>query len=419
MKGRVSALHKTVLNKTVTGSPYWTAVHTPPEQFPWLDHDEYCEVAVIGAGITGTLCADRFAQAGIDTVLMGEKPIGYGATSCSQGVISYQLERGILHLAQKVGMDKAVKIYELCAATVGAIENLCDNLETDVEFARRDALYFTSCESKSASMSEEFLARHHNGFDTEYISGEKSQQSFSFPVAAGIYSTGLTAVCNPYLLAHSLAVSAESAGARVYENSPVCQITGEKDSFKLQTATNRTVSAKKVIMAAGMESAKQLPFSTYKKMTFTIVTAPVADFSGWLNNAVICEEGQNAVRLRTTEDNRIIISGLDCGIPSIKRISSLMQKSALSDKKFAELNDLLVSMFPGIREITPEFQYFHEYLQVDDSLPVIGEKEDSGILYAMCPGENGIAFASIAADLLLDEYKGQSNPNSELFGFDR
>ena len=45
----------------VHGNPLWTAINAVPVQYPWLEKDETCEVAVVGAGLTGAMIAYQFA----------------------------------------------------------------------------------------------------------------------------------------------------------------------------------------------------------------------------------------------------------------------------------------------------------------------------------------------------------------------
>ena len=69
--------------KKVTVAPLWTALSTTPAQYPWLDRDLTCQVAVVGGGMAAAMCALRFAEAGIDTALFSASPIGSGSTAAS------------------------------------------------------------------------------------------------------------------------------------------------------------------------------------------------------------------------------------------------------------------------------------------------------------------------------------------------
>lgn len=70
-----------MIKNTVHASA-WTSLTPAPAQYRWLDEDTACEVAVVGGGIAAAMIAMRFAEAGIDTVLLSDSPLGYGSRPC-------------------------------------------------------------------------------------------------------------------------------------------------------------------------------------------------------------------------------------------------------------------------------------------------------------------------------------------------
>lgn len=395
--------------------PYWTDISTPPAQYRWLDKNIKCDVVIIGSGIVGAMCAERFSQAGVNTVLVGEKPIGYGSTAFSQGVINYQTECGLLELAKSTGVDNAVTVFKLCEKSIDTLESLCEQFDINVDFTRTNLLYYTDNTTEVDKINQEYLARHHNGFSVEFLNTEKAQSNFSFPVQAGIISTGLCATFNPYLLTHALVKKAIQSKCQVYENTTVAYISGSDGNFKLYTTLGKIIRANKIIMATGPKAYKTLTVKPNKKLILSLVTRPLSDFPGWSGRCAILNSGKKHLRLRTTPDNRIIISGFDYSDPIKKRAAKTLFKNKMILDKFAMLQQKLISMFPGIRDIQPEYCYFSEYVHVKDSLPVMGQSQIPGISFALCPGENGTAFANIAADLLLALYQGNTLPHAAIF----
>jgi cation diffusion facilitator CzcD-associated flavoprotein CzcO len=63
-----------------SGAPFWIIKNGLLATYPRLKQDRRCDVAVIGGGITGALVAHRFAQAGIQVILVEGREIGYGST---------------------------------------------------------------------------------------------------------------------------------------------------------------------------------------------------------------------------------------------------------------------------------------------------------------------------------------------------
>ena len=63
-----------------SGYPYWTVRDGLVAAFPPLSRDLDCDVAVIGAGITGALIARELQDAGLDVVVLDRRDAGWGST---------------------------------------------------------------------------------------------------------------------------------------------------------------------------------------------------------------------------------------------------------------------------------------------------------------------------------------------------
>ena len=68
-----------------TGTPYWPLRSGLIGVYPALELDDTCDVAVLGAGITGALVAWRLASAGCDVVVLDRNDVGMGSTAASTG----------------------------------------------------------------------------------------------------------------------------------------------------------------------------------------------------------------------------------------------------------------------------------------------------------------------------------------------
>ena len=399
---------------------YWTENENDPVKYEWLSRDAECETAIIGGGLAGAFCAEKFAREGVDTLLVTQSPVGYGMTETTPGVATYCIDGGLNMLAQRVGREEAFAVYHMLYESLSNIEKLAEELG-DFGLRRCDELIYGDTQKMAEGLKKEYATLHFNNYNLEFYDSENSYNDFSFDIKGGIYSSDLTLTLNPYKLCCELVKKAVSDGARVYENTEVTECTEEQDgTFTLHTKSGHKVKAKKVIYAAGKQTAESMDF-LMAKTVFNLVTEPIEELKGWKNAAVITKVSDDMYRMRVTEDGRILISGLPaklfnsegkfCGLMSIKRFD---------EKKFGDLLEILQENFPGIRDIKPEFLYTGVFYETADLLPVIGNtKDEPNIFYDYCGGSNGIAFAEVASRLIYEQYSGRHNRDIDVFKKDR
>lgn len=405
------------MTELITGNPLWSAINAVPQHYPWLSKDESCDIAIVGSGLTGAMCAMRFAEAGVDTVLLGASAVGYGSTSAASGIMEYDTCCGLKGLSCKIGMDRAVLSYKMCEQSLNEVEELSRRLG-DFGFTRRDGINYTDCADETAAINQEYLLRRHNGFNVELIEKDVAREKYSFSMEMGLLSRGLSGEADPYRLCHELVKSAAAAGARVYEHSRIDRIVPENDGHRLHSTTRYSVFAKKVIIASGYEAAQHLAAGMMKtKTSFAVATAPVDDFNGWPDRAIIHQDDDQSLWVRTTSDNRIIIGGAESAlVDGNGKIAGLIPVPRLANKIYSTLENTLKEMFPGVRSIQPQYRFAGVFGETHDRMPVIGEHTDyPGWWFALCPGDNGILWSELAGRALLSLHQNSPMQGIELF----
>ena len=389
--------------------PLWTSINRVPAVYPWMYQDESCEVCVVGGGITGALCALQFAKAGMDTVLLAGGPIGYGGTCQSAGIVQADPEIGMRGLSRQIGVDQAVEVYRQCSQAMQELESIACGGPYDCGFTRRNSLYFADMEERTEDIHEEYLLKKHNGFSVELIHPDQARDQYSFDMEEGLLCYENAATVDPYLLTHNVIIAAEKAGARIYENTTVEDISQEDGKRSLLTSVSHTVKADTVVLAIGLDSCDFLKGVGSKRTCFSVATEQTETLSGWEDGCIIHHVGRPEITYSLTAQGRMIASGLDTGlIDRNRRMAGLFPLELLAEKKFAHLQEEIVGMFPGIRETQVEYAYTSDYLQTEDGLPVIGTQEQyPGCYFALCPSQNGILFSQVAANLLVQMHRGE------------
>ncbi|MEG1028067.1 MAG: hypothetical protein RSE07_05195, partial [Oscillospiraceae bacterium] len=117
--------------------------------------------------------------------------------------------------------------------------------------------------------------------------------------------------------------------------------------------------------------------------------------------------------LHTTDDDRIVISGLSISTLG-NRLSKMIGKEKIDNRKFDELNQKLSEMLVGIENINIDVKLKNEYLSSNDILPIFQKlNKNQNIYLATVCSENAIAYAMVTADKICNLF---SNSKSKVKG---
>ena len=265
--------------KNTIEAPLWPSVDTIPAQYPWLSADETCEVAVLGGGVTAAMCALRFAEAGIDTVLVSASPVGFGGSACSSGMMTLASGDSLVSLVEEIGAERAMSAAELLLGSLKNLEDFCASTEDGCGFHRKDSLLYTSEEACTSKLRREYSLRLHNGLDVELLNADTASEQFTFPMEAGVYTKNAAAQVDPYRLTHAAVRAAKEKGARIYENTTASAINqSAQDDITLECSTHHRIQARYVIVAAGLETHRYCGGLTQAGTTYLLATEPVEEF---------------------------------------------------------------------------------------------------------------------------------------------
>ena len=406
----------------VSGNLLWTSVNPIPHQYAYLTEDIECDVVIVGAGITGAVCAYYFTEAGIRTVLADKNIVGYGATSASTSLLQYEVDYDLHQLQGMIGMDNGVKSFKLCEQAVYEIEKIVNTLEDKCDFERKECFYYTTDKAQVKTMKKEYGLRKEYGFDVEFLEKRAARERFSFPVEAGIYSGFGAGQIDPYRFANALIAHSVKKGARVFENTEITNMQNQGPGITLTTHNHKKISAKKVVITTGFEAQKHIKENILQlSRTFTLATKPVQKFEGWHRTCLIRDNNTPYVYLRTTGDGRIIIGGEDIPIGGKNsNMAKVHDVDGVLEEKYTMLANKLQAFFPGIPNMEIEFKFNGLFGESKDGLPYIGEYADlPNCYFSLGYGSNGILYSVLGGRLLRDLYFGHAAPELELFRFGR
>lgn len=396
-----------------SGHPYWLLKNGLLSTYPALRHDEICDVAILGGGITGALAAYHLVREGVDVVLLDKRDVGSGSTAASTALLQHAADLELVDLAPLVGEEQAVRSYRLGLEAVEKIAHLIRDLGDDCGFEPKKSLYLASKQADVAKLRQEFELRQRHGFDVEFLESTDLAQLYPFSAPAGILSTGDGQI-DAYRFTHLLLKAASQRGLRIFDRTEATEIETRRNTVHLTTDAGSTVKARKIVFATGYESQRYLQQKVGDLYsTFTFVTEPIDPFPAWPDRCLIWETARPYCYVRSTSEGRILIGGKDDPYGTTHRQEGLIKK------KTQQLQRRFQRMFPE----TPcevAYSWAGTFGSTADGLPYIGATPEWDHAYfALGYGGNGITMSLIAAELITDLYLGRRNADVELFRFDR
>lgn len=376
---------------------------------PPLSSDRRCDVAVIGAGISGALVSNALTEAGLSVIIVDRRHPAHGSTSASTALLQYELDVSLNELMEKVGASRALDAYQATAEGVRAVARICAELDTSVGFCERPTLYLASRARDAHRLRKECAARNLADLPCEVLERKALRQISDFKATLALRST-LGGEVDPWRLTRALLDRCAPRDFEVYGRTEVTRIVPNR--FEVEVITPRAkIRARHVIVAAGYEAMKFLPKPVADlNSTYAIVTEPVNSFEGWPERSLIWESARPYVYLRTTTDDRIMVGGGDDPFRDPEH------RDARVPKKAAQLLAKARKLFPHI-EMEIAYAWAGTFAETETGLPFIGAhpKRDGRILYALAYGANGIPFSAMAGEILTASILGKTHRYKETF----
>lgn len=397
-----------------SGYPFWTVKNGLMNAFSPLLDDVRCDVAILGAGVTGALIAREFSQHGHSVCVLDYRDVGWGSTSASTALLQYEIDTHMVDMAKTHGEASAALAYRSCVEAIAQIEQIALDVR-DVDFARRDSLYYASRRRDRTALDAEFRMRRKHGIDVQWLDAEDIRDRFAFDAPCAILSADAACI-DPYRLTHRLLSGLARHGARIHDRSPLEHISANRSGVQLVAKSGAVVNAGHLVIAAGYETQTFLDRRyASNRSSYAFITDPIpSERLGPLRGTLLWESARPYLYLRTTGDNRLLVGGEDdaVDIPA-KRDAAVAGKVRRLCGKVREL-------FPEL-PLEPAFAWAGTFAETDDGLPWFGPNPQTSprVLYAMAYGGNGIVYSALGAGILRSHVERSRHPLKRLFGFER
>jgi len=378
---------------------YYAATSNWQTDYPQLQGEHRCDVAVVGAGFTGLSTALYLAEWGYDVVLIEANRIGWGASGRNGG----QLIDGFVNvdkIDKRFGADAAEVAYQI-------------GVECRDIVLQRIEKYSINCDLKFG-----FLDLALNEKDMDYFRSEiERKQELNYPhkmelvanedmrsvIGSDNYIGGLVNRGNGHLHPLNLCIgearAAEQNGARIFEQSPVTKIHhGAKPRVE---TSDGVVHAKQVVLAGNAYLGKAEPKlygSVIPAGSYIIATEQLApEVANELlpQDMATCDQRVGLDYFRLSADNRLLFGGL-CNY-------SGRDPSDIT----ATLRPKMLKVFPQLESTAIDYEW-GGYIAISiNRIPQFGRIMDN-TYYAQGYSGHGVAPTHMAGRILADAIAGDS-----------
>lgn len=395
-----------------TGHAFWPIQNGLLHTYPPLTADQQADVLVIGAGITGALCADELTRAGLNVVVLDRRDAAKGSTSASTALLQYEIDTNLTDLSRMIGQRDAERAYILCREAIERVQALTRELPDDCGFKERGSLYYASSRRDARMLAQEHAARTAAGLKVDYLDGRDVRARFGISAPAALFSQDGAEV-DPYRLAQHLLWRAQGRGAQVFDRTAVTDLHEGRGYFTAQTDRGHKVQAAWVIVAAGYEAETFLGKRLAQlKNSYALASEPLAQ-EPWPTGCLVWETARPYLYARTTQDGRVIVGGEDDDFHSPARREKVLPRKA------RRLEQKMNKLLPGL-QIETAFSWAGTFGETKDGLAFIGPKTpQSRLLFALGYGGNGITYSVQAARMLTAHIGGKTDPDMHIFRLSR
>jgi glycine/D-amino acid oxidase-like deaminating enzyme/nitrite reductase/ring-hydroxylating ferredoxin subunit len=377
-------------SSTAHGSLWLDAVALPA--FAPLDAAAACDVAVVGAGITGLTLALRLAQAGKGVIVLERHGVAAGTTGRTTAHLTTMIDTEYADIIETHGVEVARAIASGLCAAIDHIEQTAAAIGAADAFARVPGFYVAETEDGKADVARSYRAIHDVG-----LAAEAGLPAVPFPVIDGfcLHDQGRLHASR-YMAA--LASAAHAAGVRVCTHTAVASVEDGAGGEPCVVHTDRgTVHASDVVLAThtpiGVSPLHGVVFPMRSYVLAAIVAEELPDVLVWNTS-----DPYEYIRKQALPDgDRILVGGAD-------------HKTGHGDPRasYDHLERYLRQRFT-VREIT--HRWSAQFYDPADGLPIIGPAPLATHVHVATgfSGE-GITLGTLSALMLRDQLLGAAHP---------
>ncbi len=360
-----------------------------------LGANESCDLAIVGAGILGLSSALDAARRGLSVRVIDAATVGDRASGLNGGQVIAGFKYDPDWLVAHFGAKRGEALVNFGATTPDAVYDLIAREGLNVPHQRSG--WIQAAHSEVAMRAAEERARQWSarGVAAKILDASEIARLTGARGYIGGWLDPRSGAIQPLAYVRELARVAAAAGVRVAENTRVATLKREIGGWVLQTADDRSLRAKTVIVATNAYADGLIPGLARTLLplhSFQIATAPLPDSV----LSTILPEGQ------VVSDSRRIIIYYRRG-PGGRILFGGRGSTAepTNPRAWAHLEHALKRLFPALTDVAIEKRWYGRVALTLDHLPHVHEPEPGLLVAAGCQGR-GVGLMTALGPRLID-----------------
>jgi len=381
-----------------------------------LEGNVETEVAVVGAGITGTATALWLARAGVPTRVLEARRIAAGASGRNGGFLATGTVEPYASIIERFGREQARQLWAASVRNAELAEGLIEELQGQgwlCGYRRNGSLKLAGNEAELADVRESVRLLREDGWNATMVERAELPTRLRSAYVGGSFNPD-NAEIQPAKFVLGLAQLAQQAGAVFHEKSPVSHILPDDEGVTLHTERG-SVRARNVVLAMnawlpGLSApGKQLDAQWLAQcITPTrgqmIATEPV----GERLFPCPCSGDHGYQYWRQLEDGRLVVGGWRNYSLETEYSTDETPNEAVQRHLDAFVHEIL-----GLPQVRTDYRWAGIMAFSKDSLPLVGRLPDVPHCYISGGYTgHGNAYALQCARIIGELVQGRSQSNA-------
>lgn len=333
---------------------------TPGAQYPTATDTE-ADLLVIGGGFAGLSTALHAAEAGLRTVLVEGSRIAWGASGRNAGFVVPNFAKvdpdAVL---ARLGPDRGAALNRFAADSADLVFDLIRRHAIACD--ARQSGWIQPAHSAEALTRTQSRARQWQALDrpAEILTADQVQALTGVTGYKGGWTDRSGGVLNPVAYARGLARAAVTAGATLYEGSPVTTLTRTGDPWQATTPTAR-ITAARVVLATNAYAGTLSPGLAQSFIPLTVFQVATEPLALSARNRLlpqgqcVSDTRRNLFTFRFDADNRLISGGMHIvGLGAQTRVPRAIHRRMAQMLNLPDLPPLAYA-WSGRASVMPDF----------------------------------------------------------------